>query len=66
MHVCYFHPYLLQAREKRKLYPEAWEALKMANEHMRSVNTYSTDSDLHTLGVLTSVFKRAWTSMLAA
>lgn len=31
----------------------------MANEHMRSVTTYSTDSDLHTLSVLISVFKRA-------
>ncbi len=50
-------PVCTQAREKRKMYPQAWAALEMANSHMRSLQQYSVESDLKTLDVLLNVFK---------
>ena len=47
-----------QAKEKRKLYSEAWAALENANRHMRKSVNYDVENDKRTLDVLLNVFKR--------
>lgn len=56
-----YHPTQTQAKEKRKLYAEAWSAVEKANKYIRSVTEYDVDKDLKTLDVLLNVFKRQFT-----